>query len=190
MRVEELLQGIEHVLAVLPRLVNESVSLFDGDDRVGRRGRAGMPAEGVDVPENGERVDQLRPRDHRAHRHVAGGERFRHRHDVRFDPVVLAGEPGPGATEPGDHLVDDQQDAIAVADLADAPEIRLRRGLHAVRLHDRLGDECRHVFRAFMLDLPLQIVGTEREVRLFFHAERVAVAAWTGDQGVAGNAGL
>ena len=142
------------------------------------------------MPEHRERVDDLGPGDHRAHRHVAGGERFRHRHDVRFDPVVLAGEPGPGATESGDHLVDDQQDVVAVADLADAPEIRFRRSLHAVRLHDRLGDERRHVVGAFMLDLPLQKVGTEREVRLFVHAERVAVAAWSGDQRIAGNAGL
>ena len=110
-----------------------------------------MPAKRVHMPEHGERVDQLRPGDHGAHRHVAGCERFRHRHDVRFDPVVLAGKPGPGATESGDHLVDDQQDPIAVADLAHALEIRFRCSLYAVRLHDRLGDERRHVVGAFML---------------------------------------
>ena len=44
--------------------------------------------------------------------------------------------------------------------------------------------------RPLMLDLPLQIVGAEREVRLVLHAERVAVVARAGDQRVARHARL
>src|SRR4051794_28691929 len=120
MWVEKLLEGLEQVLAVPARLVYETVSLFDCDGRVCRRGRAGVPAKRVDVPENRERVDQLWPGDHSTHRHVAGREGFRHRHDVRFDSVVFACEPRSGTTESRDHFIDDQQNAIAVADLANA----------------------------------------------------------------------
>ena len=104
--------------------------------------------------------------------------------------VMLAREPGAGAAESGDHLVDDQQNVVSVADLAHPPEIASVADLHAVGLHDRLGDERRDVVRPFVLDLPLQIVGAEIEVRLFVHAKRIAVVTRSGDEGVAGNARL
>ncbi len=107
-----------------------------------------------------------------------------------YDAVMLAGKPGAGAAEPGDDLVHDQEHAISVANLPYAAEILRRWVLHPVRLHDRFGDEGGDVLRPFVLDLPLQIVGAEGEIRFLLHAEGVAVAAGTGDEGVARNARL
>ena len=56
----------------------------------------------------------------RAERHVAGVDPLRDGDDVGHDVPVLAGEPLAGAAEAGHHLVEDQQDAVAVAELAHA----------------------------------------------------------------------
>ena len=64
----------------------------------------------------GERVRELLARDARGERDVAGGDALRHGHQVGDDPVVLHGKPSPRPSEPGDHLVGDQQDIQFVAD--------------------------------------------------------------------------
>ena len=72
-------------------------------------------------------VDDLAARDHRAERHVARVDPLRDAEDVGHDVPVLAREPLAGAAEAGHHLVEDQQDAVAVADLAHALEVAVGR---------------------------------------------------------------
>ena len=72
-------------------------------------------------------VDDLAAGDHRAERHVAGVDPLRDAEDVGDDVPVLAGEPLAGAAEARHHLVEDQQDPVAVADLAHALEVAVRR---------------------------------------------------------------
>ena len=56
------------------------------------------------------------------------------------DVPVLAREPAPGAAEAGHDLVEDQQDAVPVADLADRLEIAVGRRDDPVRPRHRLED--------------------------------------------------
>ena len=84
-----------------------------------------------------------------AHQHAAHRDRAR-RHalgegdHVRHDPITLRREGVAEAPEAGDDLVEDQQDAMLVADLAQALQIALRGRQHAGRarhgLHDHGGD--------------------------------------------------
>ena len=62
---------------------------------------------------------------------------------------MAQGEPFSGASEAGDDLVGDQQDVVAIADLADAREVAVGRHDHAARTHDRLGDDGSHRIGAF-----------------------------------------
>ena len=72
-------------------------------------------------------VDDLAARDHRAERHVARVDPLRDAEDVGHDVPVLAREPPAGAAEAGHHLVEDQQDPVAVADLADRLQVAVGR---------------------------------------------------------------
>src|SRR3546814_20728541 len=71
---------------------------------------------------------------------------------------ILGREARAEAAEAGDHLVEDQQDAMAVADLAQPLQIALRRYQNAGRTGDRLADH-RGARRGFMTrDDSLQLV--------------------------------
>ena len=177
-------------MAVVARLRNEAITLADRDVGEGRRCPAAMAAEGVHVPEHWHGLDDTLAGDCRAHREVAGGHRLGHRHDVGFDAEVLAREPGAGTSEAGDHLVDDQQHVVAVADLAHPREVACRRNLHAMRLHDGLGDEGCDEFRPFALDVLFEKIGAIVAILLVAHAERIAVAGRAGNEAGARNAGL
>jgi hypothetical protein len=52
---------------------------------------------------------------------------FRNRHQVGPDVVALGSEPRADAPEAGDHLVGAEQDVVAVAELAHAAPVALRR---------------------------------------------------------------
>ena len=78
--------------------------------------------------------------DHRAHRRVGRRQALGGRDDVRQVVVALRAEV---VTEPApraDHLVGDQQHAVAVADLAHPLEVALLRGEAAAGVLDRLED--------------------------------------------------
>ena len=81
---------------------------------------------------------------HGSERYGAAADPLGQRHDVGHDVPVLAAEPPSGAPEPGHHLVEDEQDAVPVADLTDGGEVARRRDEHAVgaghRLQDHRGD--------------------------------------------------
>ena len=72
-----------------------------------------------------------------------------------------------GAAHAAHHLVEDQQRAVAVADLAHAAEVAGQRGDAAERGADhRLGDEGDDGVGAEALELRLQLVGEARDVLL------------------------
>ena len=78
-------------------------------------------------------VDDLAARDHGAERDVARVDPLGDGDDVGHDVPVLAGEPPAGAPEAGHHLVEDQQDAVAVADLPHRLQVAVGRWDDAVR---------------------------------------------------------
>ena len=68
-----------------------------------------------------------------------------------------------GAAHPAHHLVEDQEHAVAVANLADAPEIARNGGHRAQgRADHRLGDESHHRVGAEGQDLVLQLLRDAR----------------------------
>ena len=74
----------------------------------------------------------------------AVAEGLGHAHDVRPHPGVLDAEEATGATEAALHLVADQQDAVLVADLAQARQERGRRHHEAPLTLQRLDHDGRH----------------------------------------------
>ena len=62
-------------------------------------------------------------REHGAHRHGAAGESFRGGDEVRGDAEAVGGEAVAAAAECRDDLVEDQENAVAVADLAQPLEV-------------------------------------------------------------------
>ena len=140
--------------------------------------------------EHRERIGHLAARRRRAEREVAGGDRLRRRHDVALDAPVFQREPAPGAAEAGDDLVADQQHVVLVADRAHPGEVVVRRHLHAVALHHRLGDEGGDRLRPLVDDVLLQEIDAEVAHLRRVHAEGRAVEVGRGDAAEAGHAGL
>ena len=92
-------------------------------------------------------ADAVADRD-RAQRRVAAADALAHREDVGHHAPVVDREVLAGASEPGDHLVHDEQHAVAVADLADErPVVVRRRDGAAHGRDDRLRDERSHLAR-------------------------------------------
>src|SRR5260221_14751397 len=100
-----------------------------------------------------DRFDDLRGRKHRAHRLVAAAETLGDGHQVRYHAFLLARMQRAGAPHAAHHLVEDEEDAVAVADLAHAPEIAGcgRHRPHGGADHG-LGDEADHVARPDLHD--------------------------------------
>ena len=76
--------------------------------------------------------------------HVAARERFGDRHEVGLDVPLLEREERARAAEPGLHLVDREQRAVAVTQLGRAAQVAVGRDEHTLAL-DRLDDERRDV---------------------------------------------
>src|SRR6185295_6780953 len=123
-------QRVEHrpKLALLATHVTAEVLTLE-EVQVGHRHGRGhrMAREGEAVGEHvlalHERLGDLVGNDHAAHRHVRRRQRLGDGHYVGDVAVALAAEP---VTEPApgtDHLVGDQQDVVAVADLAHPLEV-------------------------------------------------------------------
>ena len=71
----------------------------------------------------------------------AAAERLGERHDVGRDAGALIGEQLAGAADAGLHLVEDQQQAVLVAELAQRPQELRRHHAHAALAHDRLDQD-------------------------------------------------
>src|SRR5205807_7176207 len=80
----------------------------------------------------------------RARRHVTTRERLGQRDQIRLNAPVLEGQEPAGAPETGLNLVDDQQRAVAPAQLLGAGQIALGGDVDALAL-DRLDDAPGHV---------------------------------------------
>ena len=116
----------------------------------------------------------MRSRDrHRAHRLRAVGEALGHRHDVRRHAEALRGERLPGATEAADHLVEHEQDAVRVADLAQALQVALGRHEAAGRAGDRLDEARGDVLGAVEVHEAREVFGELDAVRAFAPREEV-----------------
>ncbi len=111
-----------------------------------------------------EPVGELLRDDHRAQRYGAGRDALGHGHDVGDDVPVLAGEPAACAPEADHDLVEDQQDAVAVADLADRPQVAVGRHEDAVRPRHRLHEDGGDGVRPLVLQdlLEVRAAGTDR----------------------------
>ena len=128
-------------------LVDHSLLVEDVDRRDG--GRRGERMAGVGEPA---RVDAIVERrgdlvrdDHAAERDVSRVHALGETDEVRRDAPVLDREPLAAAAEPGHHLVGDQHDAVAVAEIPHALQVSGRWHEDPVRAHDRFEDHRRDV---------------------------------------------
>ena len=119
-----------------------------GIQRAQRRGAGErMPGVGIAVEEIDAVARSLHEgivdpllHDHPAHRHGAAGNALGEGDEIGRDAEILARKRLAQAAEAGNHLVEYQQDAVLVANLAQALQIALRRDQHAARTRHRLDD--------------------------------------------------
>src|SRR6266511_4683419 len=94
-----------------------------------------------------------------ADRRITPTEALRDGEQIGADPLLLAGMQRAGAAHAAHHLIENEQDPMAAADVAYAPEISRHRG-H--RTHcgadNRLGDEGDDVLAAELLDLAVEFL--------------------------------
>ena len=88
-------------------------------------------------------------------------------------PKLCAAKVCAGAAEAGDHFVEDEQDAVLVADLAQPRQIALRRHQAAGRAGDRLDEARRDVLGAVQVDEAHEVLGELDAVRAFARREAV-----------------
>ena len=140
-----------------------------------------VPAEGEAVGEDRravqERLGDVVAGDHRAQRRVGRGDALGGRDDVRLVAVALAAEPVPEPPPRADHLVGDQQHAVAVADLAHALEVAVLRHEAAAAVLDRLEDHRGDRVGALELDRLLDRVGRPQRVAVFAASGRSSCSA-------------
>ena len=95
-----------------------------------------------------------------AHRHGAAGDAFRERDEIGRDAEELARERLSEPPEPGDHLVEDEEDPVPVADLAQPLQVSARRDEHPTRAGHRFDDHRGDVRGIVERDDPvLELVG-------------------------------
>ena len=100
--------------------------------------------------------------DHAAHRHRARGDALGEGDHVGHHAVALGGEGVAEPAEAGDDLVEDQQDAVLVADRAQPLQIALGRRQHAGRARHRLDDDGGDGRGVVQRDDALELVGEMR----------------------------
>ena len=136
------------------RLVDQSLALDDVevDDAGGARRR--VPGVRVAVTEEERRIGLERlahggADEHAAEWLVARRHGLGERRQVGRDAVAVGGEPRAEPSEAGDHLVEDQQRAVLVAQPADVGEVSLRRREHAAGTLHRFGEHGRDLVTTF-----------------------------------------
>ncbi|MNO37167.1 hypothetical protein D3C76_272460 [compost metagenome] len=96
---------------------------------------------------------------HRAHGDGAVGQGLGHGDDVRLDRKTLCGKSLAGTTEACDHFVEHQQDAVAVANVAQALEVASRWYIDADGTGDGLDKARRDAVRTVGGDDALEVAG-------------------------------
>mmetsp|Transcript_6419 Transcript_6419/g.10979 ORF Transcript_6419/g.10979 Transcript_6419/m.10979 type:complete len:328 (-) Transcript_6419:189-1172(-) len=146
----------------------DQIFLFeDVHHRVARGAGGGMARVSVAVEEFGQAalaaahdgfVDVIAAGDG-AHGDRAVGECLGHRDDVRLHAIALCGEGRAETSETGDNLVEDQKNAVVVADLAQTLEVALGRWQRTGGACDWLHENGCDIAATIGLGHPLQIVG-------------------------------
>ena len=161
--------GVGPVVADLLRAGQQPLPLVDllrGDPgRASHRvRRVGVAVEQLDraLGTVHERVVDLGARRHGTHRHGAVREPLCHRDHVRRDAEELRPERCAQPPEAGDHLVEDQQDAVFRADLAQPLQVALRGNQHAGRAGHRFDDDGCDVAGIVQRNDALEVVGEMR----------------------------
>src|SRR4029077_16763017 len=101
-------------------------------------------------------------RDDAAHGHGTGGDALGEGDHVGRYAVTLGGEGVAEPAEAGDHLVEDQQNAVAVADRAQPFQIAFGRRQHAGGAGHRLDDDRGDGGSVVQRDDAFEIVGEVR----------------------------
>jgi hypothetical protein len=189
---EGLAEPLEQVGAHTPGVLHQTLPLDDVEIRH-RRGAAG----GVVVV--GEPEHQGQPRGHAVakrlvdgvgdhggrERQVAGGDPLGQGQQVRAQVPVLHPEPAPGASERGDHLVEDQQHVVSATDLLDLREVVGRRRDDSAGSHHGLHHEGGDRLGSLTPERLLQVGGAGQAAARVGAAELAAVAIGRGHVEVA-----
>ena len=96
---------------------------------------------------------------HAPQRQIGAGDALGEGDKIGLHAPMAKGKPASGAAEPGNDLVGDQQDVVAIADFAQARKIRGGRHDNPAGPHHRLGDDGRHGIRAFLENGLLEGIG-------------------------------
>ena len=140
---------------VRQHLVFENVEVLQRHRAADRVAGVGQPVaeQGVRMVGAAQVLQQSLGNHDAAEREIAGGDALGEDDHVRVEvEQVAGGEDGPEPPEGGDHFVGNIEDLVLPADLADAPEITVRRHDDAARGLDRFADESADLFRADPLD--------------------------------------
>ena len=153
--------GFDRLGALEQALVTIEVDRGQGRGAGERMARIGIAVEELDRllrPVHEGVVDVL-AHHHPAHRHRAGRHPLGEGDHVGLDAIALGGERRAEAAEPGDDLVEDEQNAVFVADLAQPLQIALGRGQDPGRARHRLDDHRGDGRGVVQRDDPLERVG-------------------------------
>ena len=99
------------------------------------------------------------PHRHSPHRHRRVGQTFGHRDQIGRDAKPFGRGCLAHPAERGDHFIEDQHDAVHIANIAQPLEIALRRDQHAGRSGHRFNNHRGDGFRAVQRHQPLKIIG-------------------------------
>ena len=129
-----------------------------------RMGRVGVAVEELDqmLRAAHEGVVDRRRGQHTAEGHGSVVDGFGKSNQVRADTKEIGTEGGAEATEAGDHLVEDQQDAVPCADLTQSLQVALRRHDDPGGALHRLDDDGGDVARIVQRDDALEFLGEVR----------------------------
>ena len=116
-------------------------------------------------------MDLARHRD-RSHWHRRVGQPLGQRDEVGRNPEAFGGGGGTEPAKAGDDLVEDQQDAVPGADLAQLFQIADRRDEHPGRSGKGFDDHRSDCLRPVERDDPLKLVGEMRTPGRLASAER------------------
>ncbi|CCF20123.1 protein of unknown function [Pseudorhizobium banfieldiae] len=149
--VRQVLQRMQAVLPVGRHVAGpvEEAFLLVGFQRCeaggggNRIARIGVAVEELDhvLRATHEGVVDLGADENGTHRDDPVGKALGRRHDIGRDAVVLRGERRSHAAETGDDLVEDQQDAVPSADIAELLKVALRRNEDAGGAGHRFDDD-------------------------------------------------
>ena len=163
------LQGMDAVLPVGRKIGGALEQPFvpvDVEHRRGcrtghRMGRVGVAMEELDhvLGTVHQAVVDVLAHEHAAHRHGGVADAFGDRHEVGGHPEILGREGGAEPAEASDDLVEDQQDAVLVADRAQPLEVALGRRQIAGRAGARLDDHGGDGRGIVQGNQPLELVG-------------------------------